>query len=475
MLTVGKSKFIQQDFVLQVLCKFINFRVIDTIRQAENRRQARFLGFNIKRNEYMCPLCETIGNSVLPIFPQLHEFSKLAKSEEPKPEFQIEESKLDDQEPKSEIKSPQSVLSYDDWLNCLEKTMENSIQKEHQDDKDVITINPCPLSTITKLVTDAVAQNFHSLFVDLDVSGLLTSIAGSAGLIPSTSTTDKILPETIDYIENYTRASYTFGFNTLPHDDDYRMPVSLWANCAYTIQVLDQLLIYESKPLFGQLSFKQADLLANIVKQAALYGLVKNQASVRKLCLRLWSSLLPKQDAAHLESKNVVELDMFHLLVSLVLSMPNLYDDKPRLSSVPHGGLNCFNILKITLQAHTLQIFLSKIKSYQTNHGANVFLGPLTSGEMNVDAAPEEASTGLASLQAKVHEFFHFVLTASSERNILKLSSQEKARLSKLSAASITQTLMHSLFSFLRCSALFFSNLTDIKPTLVITSSTGKI
>ncbi len=127
-------------------------------------------------------------------------------------------------------------LSYDDWLSCLEKTLENSFQKEQKDDKDVFVINPCPLSTITKLVADAVAVNFRSLF-ELDTllsSSLVSNTLG--GLIASNQM--KLHAETVNIMEAYTRNAYMFGFNTLPNDDDYRMPISVWTNCAYTIQII---------------------------------------------------------------------------------------------------------------------------------------------------------------------------------------------------------------------------------------------
>ena len=64
----------------------------------------------MKKNEFLCPLCETIGNTVLPILPNMQD-----------------------------LKSPQKVpdISYMDWLDALKKTLDNSIQKELQDDKGI--------------------------------------------------------------------------------------------------------------------------------------------------------------------------------------------------------------------------------------------------------------------------------------------------------------------------------------------------
>lgn len=110
---------------------------------------------------------------------------------------------------------------------------------------DVFIINPCPLSTITKLMADAVASNFKSLF---DIDYLMTTTTNSRLLSPSTSSSQndlqqaqqdiKLNNEMLNIMENFTRASYTFGFSTYPNDEDARMPISIWTNCAYTIQVI---------------------------------------------------------------------------------------------------------------------------------------------------------------------------------------------------------------------------------------------
>lgn len=135
--------------------------------------------------------------------------------------------------------------------------------------KDVFIINPCPLSTITKLMATAVASNFRLLF-EFDYSASMTNILSTASssltssspltLPPSASLSPprdetaagsspsgsalvsvnntKLNSDTVSTIENFTRASFVFGFSTFPNDEDARMPISMWINCAYTIQVI---------------------------------------------------------------------------------------------------------------------------------------------------------------------------------------------------------------------------------------------
>jgi hypothetical protein len=225
--------------------------------------------------------------------------------------------------------------------------------------------------------------------------------------------------------------------------------------------------LFETKSLFGQFTVKQSDLLSNIVKQSALYGILKNTDAVRQNCVRLWAAILPSSNSSSLPQqlldggKNIHDIDMFHLLVSLCLSMPNLYADKPKLQSVACGSLNCFNIFKLVLQAHCVQITLTKIK-----------LGTFSTAK-DVSATLDD-TTAVSSHNHKLLDFFHFVVNTAVDKNVIRITSQERAKLMKLSGKSFASTLVNSLISFLRCSALFFANLTNTIPTDSISNNSGK-
>ena len=207
----------------------------------------------------------------------------------------------------------------------------------------------------------------------------------------------------------------------------------------------------DSKPLFGGLTIKQNDLISNLVKQAAVYGAIKNTESVRKSCLRLLATCMPYKTALF-ELKNLMELDMFHMLVYLCLSMPNLYNDSPDLSSIVYGGINDLNILKLILIAHSVQILLAKIshQSFYTNNKQNF---PVQESKCD-----------------KVYEFYKFVYNFCIDKGVVKVNKNEQENLTK-NASDIYSTLKWSLMPFLRCATLFFSNLTDISPLATISDN----
>lgn len=236
--------------------------------------------------------------------------------------------------------------------------------------------------------------------------------------------------------------------------------------------------MFESKPLFGSFSVKQLDLLSNIVKQAALYGMSKNTESVRKNCVRLLALILPYNKTALVdEAKSLLEIDMFHYLVSLCLTMPNLYEEEtpPRLSRTPSGGLNDFNVFKLVLQAHCVQILLSKIKyqviSEATTSAAKTVMGEDQSILMIDDSDLEEEQ--IQDVDG-VYDFFEYLFTIGCEKNIFKFENEEEKsrRLVQFSTKKkeIYYTLVNGCLPFLRCSALFFSNLTNLAPSVRIGS-----
>lgn len=428
-------------------------KYVETVRTNENRRHNRYYGFNVKKNEYLCPLCETIGNCVLPIFPDLKELTKIVKESslnEISQQIQQEED-----EPMTVKKQKLTTnLAYEDWIDGLIKTLINTVKKEQLDNRDVFIINPCPLSAITKLMTDTVARNFKSLF---EFESLISGISGTTA---TSSSSNQLNTEVITTMESFSKTSFTVGLNQQANDSEPRMPISVWSNCAYTIRATEQLLRVDSKNLFGQFSLKQADLLASIVKQSALYGITatKHNESVRKNCVRLLATLLPyKQEAAQAafdnEPKNVLNIDLFQFLVNLCFSMPNLYD-KPNLSSVPTGGLNDFNIFKLVLQVHCFQIcFIKLIKN-----------------ESTPSSPSQDASESVQMLnqnETKCFEFYKYVAELIQEKKLatnLKLMSRQK----------LFYELKRALMPFLRCAALFFGNLTNLTPSISITSNPGK-
>ena len=66
---------------VEMLKPFVFGRFFDALLAKETRRSQRYFrmqmsSFDISKNEFLCPLCETISNTVLPLMPPLQTLNK---------------------------------------------------------------------------------------------------------------------------------------------------------------------------------------------------------------------------------------------------------------------------------------------------------------------------------------------------------------------------------------------------------------
>ena len=95
--------------------------------------------YDIERNEFLCPLCQTLSNTVIPVLPSLRNLARERKF---------------------------AQMSLTEWIDGLEKALNGSIESRYELDthEQHIFFNPCPLTTITKMMAERAAQNFQLLF-----------------------------------------------------------------------------------------------------------------------------------------------------------------------------------------------------------------------------------------------------------------------------------------------------------------------
>lgn len=145
--------------------------------------------------------------------------------------------------------------------------------------------------------------------------------------------------------------------------------------------------------------------------------------------------------------------------------------------------LTCFDIFKLVLKAHCVQILLAKIKlnSFldEKNCEISAKFGLDTDGDLAMDfynSAENDKYENEPELLL-IHDFFKYVLDLVvkdyNQKNVFNLGAEQLARLASISPKSISLTLKYSLMPFLRCSALFFSNLVGLVPFIEITNKIG--
>ncbi|KAI6068262.1 E3 ubiquitin-protein ligase [Aix galericulata] len=159
---------------------------------------------------------------------------------------------------------------------------------------------------------------------------------------------------------------YRVGLKVAPNEADYRIPMMTWSTCAFTIQCIENLLETEGKPLFGSLQNRQHSGLKALVQFAAAQRTTSPQVLIQKHLIRLLGVLLPNFKME--DTPSLLEVDMFHVLVGVVLSFPSLYwedavDLQPSSISSAYNHLYLFHL---TTLAHITQIVISSAKESPT-------------------------------------------------------------------------------------------------------------
>ncbi|XP_060067571.1 E3 ubiquitin-protein ligase UBR2-like isoform X1 [Ylistrum balloti] len=299
-------------------------RFFDAVVMRERRRPIRFrsnLSYNIEQNEFLCPLCESISNTVIPVVPSLPSL--------------VPDSNKDD-----------ANLTFNDWLDGLHKSVQSSRKEtDIKEAKDTVAyeFEPSPLNAITKMMAESVASNFRLLW---------QSFQNDSTLFAQSLT---------DMVKKFGRDVYSFGLNVEPDDGNVRVPFMAWSTCVFTLQSIEQQLKVEEKPLFGAMSSRQSDCLSALIKFACIFNLVIPQNLIKQHCLRLLSALMPEANRTRKDGQSILDIDMFGYLLTLTVTLPSLYTDcqAPSMGTLPTGGLGDHHALKLVLTAHIVQIMLT--------------------------------------------------------------------------------------------------------------------
>uniref|UniRef100_A0AAR2KYN6 E3 ubiquitin-protein ligase n=1 Tax=Pygocentrus nattereri TaxID=42514 RepID=A0AAR2KYN6_PYGNA len=255
-------------------------RYFEAVQAKEQRRQQRLrvhTSYDVENGEFLCPLCECLSNTVIPLLP-LTKTSCRYFSEQP-------------------------GLSL--WLN----TTSQQIKALHSAQRKAKPTSKNPYSSSIK-----------------------------------------------EMLTTFGTATYKVGLKVHPNEQDPRVPIMCWGSCAYTIQSIERLLVDEEKPLFGSLPCRQDDCLRSLARFGSACWSVSSLSTVQSHFVRLLSALVPDPQVEN--SPCIVDVDMFHLLVSLVLSYPALHCQDSSGLSVDAAQLHLLHLVTV---AHVVQILLSSV------------------------------------------------------------------------------------------------------------------
>uniref|UniRef100_UPI003AAB0406 E3 ubiquitin-protein ligase UBR1 isoform X1 n=1 Tax=Centroberyx gerrardi TaxID=166262 RepID=UPI003AAB0406 len=227
------------------------------------------------------------------------------------------------------------------------------------------------------------------------------------------------------------------GLQTAPNELCPFVPVMAWNTCAFTIQAIENILQGEEKPLFGSLQNRQLAGLKAAVQFSAAQRLKSSQAVVQRHFADMLGVLLPAMSRENTPS--LLEVDFFHLLVGLVLSIPALYQEEAvdLQPSAVSSAYNHLHILHLVTMAHLLQVLLS-------------------STDFPAVAGGEEGEEARAAAE----------LYATVSQHTAGLNSD-------VSGSSVAERVRRGITPFLRCAVLFFNGLTGVPPPEELSSTAG--
>ncbi|XP_063047209.1 E3 ubiquitin-protein ligase UBR2 isoform X2 [Engraulis encrasicolus] len=282
-------------------------RYFEAVQAKEQRRQQRLrvhTSYDVENGEFLCPLCECLSNTVIPLLP----LNKATKSCE------------------------QPALS--PWLKTIGQQIK-ALQSAHRKAKP--TSADC-------VDTDSEPDYPAPEGFRLDHTPLSPFSDSLKGMLTTFGT-----------------ATYKVGLKVHPNEQDPRVPILCWGSCAYTIQSIERLLVDEEKPLFGSLPCRQDDCLSSLVRFGSACWTSGCLSTVQTHFIRLLAALVP--DPLVENSPSILEVDMFHLLVSLVLAYPSVHCLDVSGVSVDVAQQH---FLQLVTVAHVVQILLTSVPEETT-------------------------------------------------------------------------------------------------------------
>ncbi|XP_066252750.1 E3 ubiquitin-protein ligase UBR2 isoform X1 [Euwallacea similis] len=336
-------------------------KFFDNVMVREHRRPYRLRhpsSFDVDKQEFLCPLCECLSNTVLPVVPSL---SKLQPS--------TRESELTFREfidnLKFIISKTNKVCHGIIKCNLVEECtnlhcvpcMEASNATGNKTEPEQELAEECEVNCILQPY-----QVFFATIVDKTNKHL------SKDFIDLFRTSDvELNVQMQEMIQIFGQFTYTRGLNVPPHPSDKRVIPMVWKSLAYTTHAIETVTDYQMKPLLGSLTSRHRDSLENLVRVVALFGKTwgKNDL-VKSHALNLLSILLqnPQDDAS------ILDFDPFGFLVSLTFALPSLLVEDTE-TSIPTASVLEWHLLRLMFVLNIVQCLLnSNPDSWKVSDGS---------------------------------------------------------------------------------------------------------
>lgn len=416
-------------------------RYFSNILTKENRRTYRLrqpISFDIEKNEFLCPLCESLNNAVLPVLPPL---TKIIGNSERVVEEQ---------------------LSFHVWLTSVREVTDRKVQeiekrrtKEAKNDQmDIVGIEGTTNSVYSATGEPSVDTLTQKIQFGTPTKNVMApssfSVISSKTAVKSTTAESSndvleillltnpgantamnvirtpVISETINLMMNkFAKSIYTKGMNGAVEDENISV-LYCWKSCAYTIHVVETILRDENRSLLGDLPTRQKKCIKALIRFSSMQNIKKSELVVNSYALMLLSLVFDKNPTR--KNSCILDWDPFGMLVALVMSLPSLFflQSPP---PIPSGSILDLYATHLMLVATVAQILIGV--------------------ELPFEVETESSFSGYAD-------------DASCLRAYLRLLG--KSNHDKVDVGALWKRITELASPFLRCACIFFRYLTGVHP-----------
>ena len=205
------------------------FSILERKEQERNNSFGiRGLNIDVSDGEFLCPICERLSNTVLPLLSSVTQVRKKQSS------------------------SPPSEISFNSFINGLRSTVDSWYLKE--DKEDGPAMHRIALKTTLEEQSSLQGPEFAQCF------------RGSRGQEAALFDDN-----TVSMMNVFSMSTFTTSLKLNPYEDDYRVPLVCLQAAAYTLISLERALAEEDKPLFGSLNPREEDCVRNVTRYVAMF------------------------------------------------------------------------------------------------------------------------------------------------------------------------------------------------------------
>lgn len=317
-------------------------KYFENVMLKENRRPYRLrhpASFDIEKQEFLCPLCECLSNTVLPLLPPLGLVQPKTRG---------------------------AYISFTDWLSSIGVVLEKKMRICHGVFKCTETCSDlhctaCENSGNTKPDNPECSSScnlqMHQVLYSRPIEQILPDLGNRAEPFKSLFMNydlqmNKDLSEMVNF---YAQATYTRGLNVTPHPTDRRIAPIAWKSCSYTIHAIEVLLRDNNKPLLGNLTSRQRDCIESLVRIMGVLGNTLTQnIIIGSHAMRLLSLIIENSP----EGPSILQWDSLGFLIPLTFSLPSLFS-KDKSYSIPTGEQQELHLLQLVFLSHIVKILIT--------------------------------------------------------------------------------------------------------------------